>query len=307
METMNIQSAALDAQTFPDPDLGSDDTVSDEDRLVSGRAFLSAVELALGIMDVAKIDDWADLPEQAFRVFEGAGIVLTEQQAELLAAHDSRLVMLRRTIRASGGADGRKKLQIAVCPECSHGWRLFSEGVPGNCVASLGCKGKMRVPKALPTVAKLDELAAKEAANLAEAARDDGPDDGAVAPEPAPAQAVQLDFEPAEPDPEPDPEPGSERSLEPTAASVASTYVPSPPVAHDDDPEPPSVDYDYQPEPEPEHSEFAYEPREDDVDDDDWLLDPPASVTDTPTSISTGIPTGDSEVYEEGFDEFGPL
>jgi hypothetical protein len=138
-------------QTFPDPDLDR----SVPGYLASSAGLFEAARLATAILHSAQLDAWADLPDDAWEVLDSAGIVLTAEQAELLATHDAKLSYLRRSMPKRGDRPGRKAVSIAVCPLCD-GWRLVSSGLAGGCPASLRCTGKPVKATGLDPIAPTD-------------------------------------------------------------------------------------------------------------------------------------------------------
>jgi hypothetical protein len=193
----------IDGQTFPHP-------------VPDMPALFNAAGLALGILTVIKVTAWADLPEDAWRLFEEARIVLTDEQHDLLDAHDGTLNYLRTTVAARKYATGSPGVTIGVCTNPAHpdSWRPITASTAGSCIESLTCKGPVVKVSPLPSFAaiekatlakiareaKLAEGAARQAAadeaerNGIASAPADTPDD----PEPIPDEHPdgELDFGP---------------------------------------------------------------------------------------------------------------
>jgi len=141
---------------------------------------LDAARLALAILGQLKVPAWADLPLESAPLLTAAGIVLSDDQRDLLDNHSGPLGYIRRRINKKGDTAAVPQLTIAVCPRCQS-WRLVAGGTGGSCVRALACKGTTNVATPMPTSAaaarKLAKAQEASAAASADTPNEAGPDD----------------------------------------------------------------------------------------------------------------------------------
>lgn len=100
--------------------------------------------LATGILMDIRQDTWAGLPEDVWRLLEHRGIVLTDEQYEMLEKYERALDYISRTHTVTE-ADGTKRkfkgVSLNVCWNHQKGWFPTTKA-GGGCLESTVCKAK---------------------------------------------------------------------------------------------------------------------------------------------------------------------
>lgn len=105
-----------------------------------------AVSLALSILRVAKVRSWRDLDGQL-----PDEVDLSDEQLDVLAAHQLPLTFLRSTRPKTATCPGLPGVGMYLCPDCGR-WGLVAAGpAPSGCTLTDGCAGRpVKIPAATP-------------------------------------------------------------------------------------------------------------------------------------------------------------